>query len=111
MAKEMLEKFNDSNHLVYTGVVFLLRPYPKGETVIEHHFYDCTEVTFGKLPEEAIEYYVASAEPFDKAGGYGIQDLGGTLISSIHGDYYNVEGLPLHKMCMELYVLLGKHKQ
>ena len=49
--------------------------------------------------------YVATGEPFDKAGGYGIQDLAGAFVSGIRGDYYNVMGLPLYKLGAELRAL------
>lgn len=55
-----------------------------------------TWVEFDTLSKQMIEAYVASGEPFDKAGGYGIQGLGGVLIKSIDGCFYNVMGLPLN---------------
>jgi len=54
-----------------------------------------THVTFGQLTLEACEAYLATDEPWDKAGAYGIQGLGGAFVSSIHGSYSNVVGLPL----------------
>ena len=58
-------------------------------------FSQCTDVTFRELTEEEIQNYAASDEPYDKAGGYGIQGRGALLISGISGDYFNVVGLPV----------------
>lgn len=54
-----------------------------------------TEVIFRDLTNEEIEHYVASGEPLDKAGAYGVQGLGATMIKEIRGDYYSVVGLPI----------------
>ena len=66
---------------------------------------ECTEVEFRALTDEEIDAYVATGEPMDKAGAYGIQGRACTLIRGIRGDYYNVVGLPvcaLHEMLAEL---------
>lgn len=57
-----------------------------------------TEVYFNKLSDETIERYIASGSPFDKAGGYGIQDEAFGLVDHIVGSYYNVMGLPVEEL-------------
>ena len=61
-----------------------------------------TGVRFRTLEREEILAYIASGEPMDKAGAYGIQGLGGVLVEAIHGDYYTVMGLPLCRVCEAL---------
>ena len=65
----------------------------------EHSFHAVTKVEFDDLSEDVIKAYVDTGEPMDKAGGYGIQALGGTLVKRIDGDYYNVVGFPLNMFC------------
>jgi septum formation protein len=87
-AVEMLRRLSGRDHWVYTGVC--LRS--------QHRSLDdlaATRVTFCPLTEEEIEEYVASGEPFDKAGAYAIQGLASKFISSIEGSYSNVVGLPV----------------
>jgi septum formation protein len=57
-----------------------------------------TEVTFAPLSDDVIEAYIASGEPMDKAGAYAIQNTASLWIEGIKGDYFNVVGLPLHRM-------------
>jgi septum formation protein len=64
-----------------------------------------TRVEFAQLSREICEAYLATEEPWDKAGGYGIQGLGGALVRAIHGSYSNVVGLPL----CETWQLLASH--
>jgi septum formation protein len=80
---------------VYTGVALI----SEGETFT---FYERTEVTFWKLSEEEIQAYVETGEPLDKAGSYGIQGKGATLVKKINGDYYSVVGLPVARIVREL---------
>ena len=92
-AKEMLRALSGRHHQVYTGVAVLAA----GE--------EYTHVEFRALTDEEIDAYVATGEPMDKAGAYGIQGRACTLIRGIRGDYYNVVGLPvcaLHEMFAEL---------
>ncbi len=90
-AIRMMTLLSGETHKVYSGVAVIY----DGKTFVTH---DETEVTFRKLEREEIERYVDSGEPFDKAGGYGIQDRASVFIRGIKGDYFNVVGLPVYKM-------------
>ena len=68
-------------------------------------FHESTDVTMAELNNDIIKGYIATGEPFDKAGAYAIQCNGATLVEQIRGDYYNVVGMPLHRLCRELYIL------
>ena len=95
-AFRMLSELSGKTHQVYTGVaIFLLH-----EGKINRHlvFSECTDVTMRKLDEEEIRDYIACGEPMDKAGAYGIQGKAAVFISGIHGDYYNVVGLPICRL-------------
>jgi septum formation protein len=87
-AKEMLERLSGSEHEVVTGVVVRLGDVERSLAVT-------TKVTFRPLSLQEIEKYVATQEPMDKAGAYGIQGVGGALVDSVFGSYTNVVGLPL----------------
>lgn len=65
-------------------------------------FYERTEVTFWELTEEEIDVYIATKEPLDKAGSYGIQGKGAIFVQHIQGDYYSVVGLPIARLVREL---------
>lgn len=65
-------------------------------------FHESTDVTMAELNDDIIKGYIATGEPFDKAGAYAIQCNGATLIEQIRGDFYNVVGLPLHRLAREL---------
>lgn len=89
-AYEMLEMLSGKTHSVYTG--YCVMSLGDGRTVCGR---ECTEVTFRELSDEKIKGYIATKEPMDKAGAYGIQGLGAMLVSGIKGDYFNVVGLPV----------------
>ena len=93
-ARAMLRCLSGATHEVYTGIALLHPPSNRCRTS-----YEATRVTFGTLTAQEIDAYVASGSPMDKAGGYGIQDDHGALfVARIDGDYYNVVGLPLHRL-------------
>ena len=95
-AKRMLEALSGKTHTVYTAVTLM-------SLAVMKTFYDTTEVTFGILSAEEIDYYIEACKPFDKAGSYGAQDwIGVTKIESLRGSYFNVMGLPTHKLYAEL---------
>lgn len=97
-AREMLDTLSDRWHSVYTGVALA---HPESGRL--HAFAEETEVRFAPLDAAEIDAYVATGSPFDKAGSYGIQDDRGALfVREIRGDYYNVVGLPLSRLYMEL---------
>lgn len=96
-AKAMLSALSGRKHDVYTGVAILCERLQK--KVI---FYEKTEVYFNELSGLDIENYVMSENTLDKAGAYGIQGLGAVLVNAIHGDYYNVMGLPLSHLNKQL---------
>ena len=85
---EMLHQLSGRRHQVYTGVAIA----HEGQC---ERFYDVTEVEFYPLSKEEIQWYASLEEPYDKAGGYGIQGKGGLLVKGIHGDYFNVMGFPV----------------
>ena len=86
-AVNTLKKLQANTHQVYTGVSV----WEKKEKVwTEHTFYESTDVTFYPVSDEEIREYVATGEPMDKAGSYGIQGLFGIYVKGISGDYNNV---------------------
>lgn len=99
-AADMLRQLSDNIHTVYTGVCLRL-----GDK--QHAFTESTVVTFYPLSDEVIEFYIKHAEPFDKAGAYGIQEwIGDTHIKHIQGSYNNVVGLPTARLYHELNTFL-----
>ncbi len=94
-AVELLAKLSGRSHTVYTGVALICGK--KTEV-----FCEATEVEFYPLGEKEISDYVATNEPMDKAGAYGIQGKGAVLVKKINGDYFNVVGLPVAKLYREL---------
>lgn len=90
-AERMLAALSGRTHQVYTGVT--LRRGAREETR-----YEVTQVRFRTLCEEDIRRYVATGEPMDKAGAYGIQGYGALLVEEICGDYCNVVGLPVFRL-------------
>ena len=87
-AFRMLSSLSGRTHEVFTGVCVL----HSGRRLI---FAERTEVSFFPLSEDEIRAYIATGEPADKAGAYGIQGKGCTLVKAISGDYNNVVGLPV----------------
>lgn len=94
-AADMLKKLSGKTHEVYTGVA-IVSPNDA------FSFYEKTTVTFWELTETEINMYVSSGEPLDKAGAYGIQQLGSFLVKEIQGDYFSVVGLPISRTVREL---------
>lgn len=94
-AADMLRKLSGKTHEVYTGVA-IVSPNDA------FSFYEKTTVTFWELTETEINMYVSSGEPLDKAGAYGIQQLGSFLVKEIQGDYFSVVGLPISRTVREL---------
>ena len=93
-AAAMLQRLSGTTHSVYTGMA--LHHATSDRTVTTG---ETTEVSFADLQSEEINAYVASGSPMDKAGGYGIQDhTAPFFVERLHGDYYNVVGLPLHRL-------------
>ena len=90
-AKRMLKLLAGDTHKVITGCAI----FKGGKTV---SFSETTEVTFFPLNDKDIEDYIATNEPFDKAGAYGIQGKGSLLVKGINGDYFNVVGLPVARL-------------
>jgi septum formation protein len=92
-AREMLKGLSGRSHKVITGFAVLC---PAGN--IEITGTEETKVTFAELSDHEIERYIASGEPMDKAGAYGIQGRASIFVSSIKGCYFNVVGLPIRRI-------------
>jgi septum formation protein len=87
-ALQMLQRLQGRTHQVVTSVALVARE-------IVHQATDVTNVTFRRLDDSFLEAYVATGEPMDKAGAYGIQGYGAALVERIEGDFFSVMGLPL----------------
>lgn len=94
-AFSMLKLLSGRKHKVITGCAIVY----KG---IERSFSEVTEVEFYSLTDDEILSYIATGDPMDKAGAYGIQSQGKILVKGIYGDFYNVVGLPVGKLKREL---------
>jgi septum formation protein len=90
-ALDSLRALSGRTHTVYTGVAVLSGGRATGVTVT-------SEVTFVKASEEFLDWYTGTAEPYDKAGGYGLQGAGAMLVAGVHGSVSNVLGLPLAEL-------------
>jgi septum formation protein len=90
-ARQMLKSLSGRDHQVMTGVTVL-----KGKHAITHT--EVTHVTFRTLTDAEIDAYIATGEPMDKAGAYGIQGGAALFCEKLHGDYYNVMGLPVCRL-------------
>jgi septum formation protein len=93
-ARDSLRTLSGRTHTVYTGVA-LLSPASAagfaGATVT-------SDVTFVKISEDFLDWYTGTAEPYDKAGAYGLQGAGAMLVAAVHGSVSNVLGLPLAEL-------------
>ena len=95
-ARRMLRLLSAQTHEVLTGLSVIHSRDARSDSDVE-----TTRVSFAHLSESEIEEYLASGEPFDKAGAYGIQGFGGRYVTRIEGCYFNVMGLPLSRLwCM-----------
>lgn len=99
-AYHMLSSLSGRKHEVYTGVAIIIRE--KGKAEKELVFHQMSRVEVGTLSKEQIEAYIASGEPFDKAGAYAIQGKFAVHISGIEGEYNNIVGLPIARIYHEL---------
>ena len=98
-AKRILRLISGKTHTVFTGVCILC-----AMENVDIRFFEETKVKMKALADDEIDWYIKTGEPMDKAGAYGIQQKGAIFIERIDGDYFNVVGLPLNR----LYVELGK---
>lgn len=99
-ARRMLEKLSGRTHAVITGVTLLRLPDAERRSFIE-----TTTVHVAPLEPEEILRYLATGEPFDKAGAYAIQGRAGRYVPRVEGCYFNIVGLPLARLCAELAAL------
>ncbi len=101
-AVAMLRRLSGCGHTVITGVTVR-------SATAERTFKASTTVRFRTLSDEEISYYVDTFRPYDKAGAYGIQEwIGYAAVKGIEGSFYNVMGLPVQKLYMELDDFIGR---
>jgi septum formation protein len=96
-ARNMLAKLSGRTHSVITGVTLIRLPDAERRSFVE-----TTQVQFAKIPDEEILRYLATGEPFDKAGSYAIQGRAGRYVPRIEGCYFNIVGLPLARLAVAL---------
>ncbi len=103
-AYRMLKMLSGNVHKVYTGITIC----DENNKIYQDH--EVSSVKFRTLDKNEIEYYINTGSPMDKAGSYGIQDdFGSTFVDWIHGDYFNVVGLPIVKTYLILKIILKKN--
>ena len=98
-AYQMISMLQGKAHQVYTGVTLLIK---KDGKKIRKTFHECSDVYVYPMCKEEIREYIATGEPMDKAGAYGIQGLCARFVEKIQGDYNNVVGLPVGRIYQEL---------
>ncbi|MCE0722149.1 MULTISPECIES: Maf family protein [Legionella] len=96
-AYRMLSMLSGNSHEVYTGYALIFLPE-------QQWWVDCvaSSITFHTLSEQQIQNYIDTGDPFDKAGGYGIQNVYDAFIKEIKGSYYNVMGLPIEEIMKKI---------
>lgn len=95
-ARRMLRNLSGKTHNVFTGVTITTG-------AVQRSFAACSNVTFARLADDEIEYYVKNYKPMDKAGAYGAQEWIGYIgVENIEGSYFNVMGLPVQRLYNEL---------
>ena len=98
-ARSMLRSLSGNTHTVYTGVTITTKE-------MQRCFVAASEVTFARLADDEIDYYVEKYRPMDKAGSYGVQEWIGYIgITGINGSYFNVMGLPVQRLYNELKLI------
>lgn len=102
-ARRMLMALSGADHFVHTGVALAGPGLADAQC-----FVATTRVRFFPLTQEQIEAYIATPEPYDKAGGYGIQGAAALFCEEIEGDYYNIMGLPVSRLARALAPFLQK---
>lgn len=108
-ACEMIRHLSGNWHQVHTGVaVYAVGVKGQDDQKLMFSFTDTANVKFASLTDEDIKSYVASKEPMDKAGSYGIQGIGGQLVERMEGDFFTVMGLPMHRLSRELSKAIGE---
>ena len=95
----MISMLQGKAHQVYTGVTLLIK---KDGKKIRKTFHECSDVHVYPMCKEEIREYIATGEPMDKAGAYGIQGLCARFVEKIQGDYNNVVGLPVGRIYQKL---------
>lgn len=96
-AANMLKSLSGREHYVYTGICVV-----HAKTMEACSSYEKTDVKFRHLTDEDISKYLAKENVLDKAGAYGIQGVAGIFVQQINGDYFNIVGLPVHKLSILL---------
>ena len=107
-ARQMLRMLSGRTHLVITAVILICGAGLPGETADAR--VERTDVEFASLSDDEIDWYAATGEPMDKAGGYAIQGLASRFVTRIEGSYSNVVGLPVslvYGMCKSAGLLLS----
>lgn len=103
-ARRMLKSLSGKIHKVITGCCISYESF-------ERSFSVTTDVEFFELTDNEIESYIKTNEPYDKAGGYGIQGHGALFVKCITGDYYNVVGLPISRIAREASEILRESEE
>lgn len=102
-ARRMLTMLAGNTHSVYTGVTLVF--IDKAGRAGKKTFYEKTDVVMHNMSQKQISDYIATGEPMDKAGSYGIQGKCAIYVKEIHGDYNNVVGLPVARLYQELFAI------